>query len=324
MRILIENSNGVHDVSQLVPSVTWSGEYNQCSRRLEFSILVSPTDRNIPVVSIALGNVVRLYEGNVELFVGYIFKREKDTDGNVIDIVCLDAGVYLLRNKYSYKFSNVSCENITKRIASDFGIPLGSVATTGIVINKNFLGVDLYSIIMSSYNEASSKNSIKYMITFSGGKLNVIEKGTVQLSVVLEPGSKLFKSSYSESIERMVNAVSVFNKDDKLIETIKNDDHIKLYGLMKDYYRQVDGVDYKSKARFMLKGIERKVSTTTIGDINCVTGKAVIVKEPYTGLNGKFFIDGDTHSWKNGIYTCKLVLNFQNMMDEKDSGRNPS
>lgn len=47
-----------------------------------------------------------------------------------------------------------------------------------------------------------------------------------------------------------------------------------------------------------------------------------MVKEPYTGLSGVFFIDGDSHTWKNGIYTNKLTLNFQNLMDEKESGQN--
>lgn len=47
-----------------------------------------------------------------------------------------------------------------------------------------------------------------------------------------------------------------------------------------------------------------------------------MVKEPYTGLSGVFFIDADSHTWKNGIYTNKLTLNFQNLMDEKESGQN--
>ncbi|MFQ9792965.1 MAG: hypothetical protein ACLRX7_06820 [Acutalibacteraceae bacterium] len=61
-----------------------------------------------------------------------------------------------------------------------------------------------------------------------------------------------------------------------------------------------------------------------LGDIRNITGNSVIVKEPSTGINGLFYIDGDTHTWKNGIYLNKLVLNLKNVMDEKESGTDPT
>ena len=70
----------------------------------------------------------------------------------------------------------------------------------------------------------------------------------------------------------------------------------------------------------MLEGVERKISVTNFGTSEYITGKKVNVTEPYTGLTGIFYIDGDAHNWKNGIYTNKLTLNFENMMDDKDSG----
>jgi len=44
----------------------------------------------------------------------------------------------------------------------------------------------------------------------------------------------------------------------------------------------------KKKANSMLKNVERKVTVTNFGNIRCITGNAVIVQEPYTGLYGCF------------------------------------
>ena len=78
--------------------------------------------------------------------------------------------------------------------------------------------------------------------------------------------------------------------------------------------------DFTQKANKTLKSAERKITVTNFGGSEYITGKKVVVKEPYTGLSGVFFIDGDTHNWKNGIYTNKLTLNFENLMDERSAG----
>ena len=61
-----------------------------------------------------------------------------------------------------------------------------------------------------------------------------------------------------------------------------------------------------------------------LGNIANVTGGTVVVHEPYTGVYGMFFIDSDTHTWKNGQYYNSLVLNFQNIMDEQEAGSLPN
>lgn len=60
--------------------------------------------------------------------------------------------------------------------------------------------------------------------------------------------------------------------------------------------------------------IERKGTVQNLGNALCITGNALKVKEPYTGLVGLFFIDSDTHTWQRGIYTNKLTLAWENTM----------
>lgn len=317
MNIFLMSKLGKHDITDVVASVTIRGEYRSCCRTLDFGFIKSPTDKNTHNVGISTGDNIALVEDDIKLFHGIVWGKSRGTDSNEIDIPCKDFGVYLLKNRGSYKFKSMTPEAITKKVCADFGIKVGIIATTGKTISRNFLGTTLYDIIITSYTVANDK---KYMCIFEGDKLNVIEKGVVACNPI-ESGINLLSLNVSETLENMVNAVNVYNKDDKLIKTFKNENDIKLYGLMSEYIKVQDSKeDYSLKAKKMLNGLEQKITVTNFGDATYQTGKTVIVTEPTTGIKGKFYIDADEHNWKNGIYTNKLTLNFQNLMDEKESG----
>ena len=59
---------------------------------------------------------------------------------------------------------------------------------------------------------------------------------------------------------------------------------------------------------------------TNLGNTSLIAGEAVILREPLTGQQGLFWIDSDTHTWQNGLYQNRLVLNFRNLMDEQSAG----
>ena len=70
MNITIKNSDGTFDITQLVTTVSISGDYQQCSRTLDFSMVSSPIDNSIPSIRCELGNAVTLTENNEIMFQG--------------------------------------------------------------------------------------------------------------------------------------------------------------------------------------------------------------------------------------------------------------
>ncbi|MDF3002978.1 MAG: hypothetical protein K0Q48_3097 [Bacillota bacterium] len=323
IKIAITGKNGTMDISQLVPSISLSGEFQQCARTLEFSMVASATDTNLPVVSCELGNKVTVVFDGLELFNGIVFSKHKSTSGSSINVTCFDYGIYLKRNEAVYKFPNWTPEAITKRICADFGITPGRIATTGVKISRNFIGVDLYSMIQTAYTIASAKTGKKYQIRFRGLELDVIEKGMANDPLILSGGRNLISASTTESIENMINQVRIYNSKDQLIDTKENSEAVKLYGRLQSYLRKADHEDAAKEAEKILTDydVSQKISVENLGSPLNITGNAVIVQEPYTGLYGLFYIDNDVHTWTNGQYYNKLVLNFENMMDEKDLGK---
>ncbi|MCI1958193.1 MAG: hypothetical protein LKJ25_01040 [Clostridia bacterium] len=320
LKVYLTNSDGTSDISDLCTEKTISGEYSRCVRTFEFGLISNASDENMPVVNCPLGSGVIAKENDKTLFNGFVFSRDRLTGDSEITLTCFDRGIYLNRNEAIYKFSNQTPEAATARIAADFGISVGSLAKTGVTVNRKFVGNSLSDIIYTMYTLASEQTKKSYVIRFDDNKLCVIERGDT--SVLYIDGSiNLMQAAINESIENMVNQVVIYDKNDKLLSTLKNDEYIKLYGLMQEYIKQgTDDVSKKAQKELDDNGITRKITVQTFGNSLCITGNAVTVKEEYTGLVGLFQIDSDTHTWKKGQYYNKLTLNFKKIMNEKTSG----
>ena len=318
---LVNGSSNI-DITQLVRSVTWSGSYQQACRKLEFSLLASPYDKDIPKVSIECGYMVRLLEEDTELFRGYIQSRSLSYNGNSIDCMALDGGTYVHRNELVYNFKSKTAEDIAKQVCSDLGVDAGDIVSTGVTMDKKFFGVSGYDIIMTAYTHASTKTNKKYMCTMSENKLNVIEKGEVVLDLSFENGSNILESNFSEDISNMVNTVKVYNGNEQKTKVISNSKDVSSYGTFSKVLKLEDGKDIDAEAKKELKTIERKASITGFGDSSCKSGYGVKVKDAYTGLVGLFYIDEDVHTWEEGIYKVDLTLAFENMMNEVNAETN--
>lgn len=318
MDVILTGNDGIkRNITNVITSITLSGEYRSCCRSLNFGFIKSQSDKNTWTTGINLGDKVEVVHDGKSLFFGIVWNRRKSTDGNEIDITCKDFGIYLKKNKGTYNFKSITPESAVKKICSDFGISVGEIAVTGAPVSRKFIGASLYDIIMTLYTLAGNK---KYHCIFTGEKLNVLVKGIVQ-SKDLTSGMNLLKMDVTESLDSMVNKIQVYGKDDTVIYTNSNAFQMQKYGLLNDIMRVTDSKsDYKMQADKKLNGIERKITVTNFGDVNYITGRSVLVSEPYHGLKGLFYIDADEHNFKNGIYQNKLTLNFVNMMDEKTGG----
>jgi hypothetical protein len=322
--MLVNSKTESHNITDIVTSATWSGNYNQAARKLEFSVAVSPTDRFLPQPFIGVGNMVKFFTSDgVERFRGYVFTKEKSSNGSEMEVTAYDGGIYLLKSKATFNFKKMLPAQVAKKVCGEVGVPTGQLANPGTVVSFIADGETIYDIIMTAYTYISKLNGAKYMAVMNDGKLNVIQKGkaVVQyaLSPTIEPNSTLISdSTYNESIENMVNRVKIYDDKQNQIGKVENAEWIKDYGVLQDIYTKEQNKNPNTVAKNMLRGLGRTASIEGLGDIECVTGRAVRVKEPYTGLDGLFFIDEDEHKFQDGQHTMNLELSFQNMMDEKD------
>ncbi|WRS27210.1 hypothetical protein U6B65_12885 [Oscillospiraceae bacterium MB08-C2-2] len=328
MEIHITTQNGTVNATQLIPAVSWSGDYKQAARTLDFTLLCSASDHTIPTVECPLGAGVQLIEGGEALFDGFIISRTKNTENSQINISCFDRAFYLKRNKVMKKYTAARPEGIIRELAEEFGFKLGYIEPVNMQISRNFLGGNesVYDIMLTAYTLAANTTGKSYHIGFRGAALYITEKKPDNRTLVIKGRSNLIGASTTESIENMVNQVKIYDANGSFVREIQKAEEIKLYGRLQELIKQSGADNKAAEAQRLLDegGISQKITVDCLGNVANVAGGTVVVEEPYTGLYGLFYIDSDQHEWKRGQYYNKLVLNFKAMMDRKEAGSLPN
>ena len=297
-------------------SVEWSGTENQCSRQVTFTIPSNPYDKSFEKLAIKLGDLVYLYDGTKQLFVGTVTQREKTAEIGTASYTAMDFMHHLLRSNGTYKFTKTTPEKITKKVCSDVKVGTTKLATTKCNIAKMFFeDACIYDIIISAYRKAKALNGKKYMPVMVGNKVSVIEKGKSS-GVKLVQGVSITDASYSDTTDNMVDRVVIFNDKKKKLGQVEEKKNVSSYGVYQQVYAKEDGVDAKKQAKAMLVGITKEASIESIGDINAISGYSIQIDDKATGLSGKFYIESDTHTFSDGVHTMSLELSYENSMEE--------
>lgn len=312
-------SNELLDISDLVISVKIEGDYKQGARKLTCSYASSSIDTSIDKPYFEEFSSVMFYQDGKIVFLGTIYEISKDSASSTISFYAYDEGVRTLKVKTAYNFTGHTVTNIVKGIVKTFEIPLDSFVESDVQINKVFIGKSLYEILMSVYTDVSKKTGKKYQLEWTPeGKMRICEKGIITLDVTFEEYNNLISSSYTVNIDNVVNSVAILDESLNYVKDVQDQETIKQYGIFRDVIKQSGEEDATEQAKSMLKSADKTCKLSGFGDYTCITGRAVTVNDSMTGLKGLFYIDSDTHTWTNGVYTIDLDLNFKNIMNEMD------
>lgn len=313
--------NKIYDITEMVSTVEWSGDLRAAARTADISVLNAPYDPTMAgLPSASLGDFIGIEEEG-ELFYGRVYGREKLSENGTVTWNCIDPLQHLLKSTARYNFKNTTAEAITAQVCADFQFPVGALAATGIVIPSMICDNDtIYDIIMAAYTRAYRQNGKRYQCLMKERVLTVIEKGILLGGgFMLAEDMNITQSSFTESTESIVNKVKVYNEKGKQIGEVQDTDSAAQYGVFQEIYEQEKGVDPTAGAKALLIGPEQTLTVDAIGDLNCIAGRGVTVQDTATGMSGLYWIRSDKHTFQNGIHTMSLELDFQNMMDEKES-----
>ena len=123
----------------------------------------------------------------------------------------------------------------------------GNIAKTKLNISKIFFQErPYYEIIMAAYTKVHRKNKKVYIAQMNADKFEVIEKGKIIPNFRIAQGESITDSSYSETIDNMVNRVYIYNSDNKKIGSISNSDWVKKYGVFQNAISVESGTGSRS------------------------------------------------------------------------------
>ena len=321
MKIALVGSETV-DISNLLLIITWSGDRSQAARKLTFEFLQDDRDPLIPQISISCGyTVVAGDDDNNVVFIGNVYSMDVDRQNSRVKVLCYDHAFILNRSKATRKFTSAMPEDIAREICSYMGIKTGSIISTGTPVSFIANAKTGFQIISAAYTEAHKLNNEVYQILMDGDELEVIRKGEL-CGVTLNAMANMRGSVYRESIEDLVNAVQIVDTQGNSAEIISNQDSIERYSMFMDVYKSQKDKDAQTEARAMLNIPEYSGTVTALGDYRARAGYSLIVKD--TLFSGQFFIKSDVHTWQDGLYEMKLVLEFENLMTETEAEKEKS
>lgn len=306
------------DVTNYISTMSWGGSLNEVSRKLTLTVINPVTDSNIKPVVIALGETVYLYDdGGKELFRGYVIDREASSQNGTVSYTCYDMLYFLTKSKLTHNFGTSTAEAITRKICSDYSIPLNKVIGTGLSQKLKVSNATLYDAIMQAYTQASVQSGHKYYVNASGGKINVEKIGEHESKVKLSEDSNILSSKYTETLSSMINRVKIYDSNGTQKGEVKSDENLK-YGLFQDTYTQESGKDATTEAKAKLHGIDKTFSLECINDNDIKAGWGAYIYDGTTGLNGLVYVNSDTHTYENGVARMSLVVTLEKIMDAKE------
>lgn len=318
---LLSRQGETWDLTERVMTLNWTGSLREVCRSLEIQAAV-PTDGSLPTPPCDLGTEVHLTVDGVQVFLGHLVAREKATGSSVLSLTAQDRGRFLAGNQGWYQFDRTTPEQAVAALCADFGVPVGTLAQTGVPVTRKFPGTALSKIVDTLYTLAGEQSGRRYLARFNGaGALEVVEKPTAA-ALEIAPGKNLQTLTVREDITGLTNAVAICSSTGVLIRTVEDAESADLYGRFQSILTQRDGEDKGPEAQAELEdnGLQQNMTVECLGDPSLITGNAVLLRENSTGAVGLCWIDSDTHTWKNGQYFCKLSLNFRNLMNETEAG----
>ena len=124
-------------------------------------------------------------------------------------------------------------------------------------------------------------------------------------------------ASLTETMENIVNRIKIYDEKGNQIGELKDDNSIKKYGVFQKIFKKEEKDTAQSANALMNISPKQEIKISAIGDINCLSCYFVDIKDSATGLNGKYWISADRHSFDGEVYTMDLDLRFDSVMDEK-------
>lgn len=304
---------GKNNVTQLASTVQTQGTENSCGRSLTVSLLQPPYDSAFPAISVNIGDTVT-FKADGHEFYGIVFDVQRQTAQNTIDVTAFDMCIYAKKTKVCFKARNTTPETVAKSLFEKNGIPHSGFESTGFSFTHTFYNASIYDAVMTGYGYAAAEIGERYYMCAEKTKICVRRKGAY-VAAIIKPKQNLIDASYKVSAQSAVNRVEIRDDDGRLLKAYMGDD--TSYGICTEIIRKSDTASREAKKLLQDKAVEQTATVTCLGNPLCTTGRAVFIEEPYTGMYGLFYIDGDTHIWENDLYTNKLTLNFQNMMSKE-------
>lgn len=279
------------DVSGRIEKAVWKGSIESAARSFEMRMAGG---------SCKAGDSISVKADGKTIFTGIVTLAERDFYTTFA--AAADYGIYLVRNE-TYKEYKGTPRGVACQIAAEFGLDRGNLARkAGTCVVTSTGNMNAFAVLKEAYGVYG--NRPKYKIGVEGRRI-FAEAVTGTPVATLEAG--LETAAARSSMLDMVNTVAIVDRSNGArLGTTANGADRRKYGTFRKNYRTEKGKNPYLEAKKLLTGTDGGGRLKAVGDVRCVSGKCVAVKEKGCGMRGKYIISKDRHVFAGGSYTMEL------------------
>lgn len=318
--LILYKSGDTYDISGLAESIKWKGRKGSAARSVSISLLDDTSGMNNAVSGIDATRGDKLiynYKGK-ELFRGIIMSQQQ-SENRKMPITAYDNGIYLANNKDTFVYENKTVHDIFIDVCKRFEIKYSSVAKTSYKIPELTKSkTTAWDAIMDAVSQDFKATGTKYYVHSSKGVLSLVKRKENILQWVLESGKNIISYNYKKSIEDIKTRLKIYSDEDKVFAVRKNTELEKKIGIFQEIEKKDDDLS-EAKLNEQINETLSEISSPEISlDIEAfgipevISGTGVYVIIDELGIKRTFYVDEDTHTFKDGSYTMNLKLNSVN------------
>ena len=270
------------------------------------------------------GATVSIELDGVKMFKGFLFKKERTQDVDIISCTCYDQLRYL-KNKDSYVFEGVTSDQIFKKICDDFVLKYKVVDKSSYVCAPRINdATTLYEMMEHSLDDTLINAGEWYFIRDNFGVLEHTNIKSCITGLILGDGSGVTEFSYGTSIDdNTYNQIKLYRDNDNtgkreifiVNDTINGGQNLKEWGILQLYEKvdeNLNKAQIEEKARGMLRlynNLKRSLKLTSGGVPTIFAGcmfKCKIADLGDLSLDKYLLITECTHNIENGVHTMDL------------------
>lgn len=312
MNAVIQILNGTTMYEPAVlDGINWSTERKGSPGKLTFTTV---WDENL---NIQEGNPVRLIVDDVNVFFGFVFKKNRAND-NQIKVTAYDQLRYF-KNKDTYQYEGWTASHLLEVICNDYNLKIGTIEDTGYVIPKRLDEDKTLFDIEQAALEATLLSTNKVFVLFDDfGTICLKNVASMKIPLLIDSETAQTYDYTSSIDENTYNQIKLtFDNTatgQRDIYMTKDSDNINKWGVLQYYEKLDEGVDAKGKAETLLSYYNKKTRRLRVsgcfGDVRARAGASPLISLDLGDVKVANFmvIAKASHTFKNGLHTMDLDL----------------
>lgn len=316
--ILLKGEQGF-DITQLVEQIRWGGRKNSSCRTLSATLIDDDGYQHArSEIDIEQGQQCLFSYNGQELFRGIIMSQIQ-TSKKKLTFTAYDNGIYLANNKDTFVYENKTASEIFRDCCTRFGFPMGEVAECTYRIPELIKPkTTIFDTILDALSLEFKATGIRHYIHSDKGNLNLLTRRENIVQWVIETGQNLSSYSYTKSIEQIKTRVKMVSKQNTALAEQSNAALEAKIGI----FQEIDQPDENLTAaqiNDLIASIlaekstpERTLTVEAIGIPEVISGIGVFILIPELNLSQTFYVDEDTHTFKDNLHLMTLKLNYAN------------